>query len=397
MSAVSDRRKIDIMKKRTIGIIVGIAAVAAVFLIYQLCFKEKKTDAAGTSAGYTISVAELTGSGAVGAVNRFSGVVEAEETWSVNQNPDSKVKEILVSVGDMVKAGDVLFTYDTEKYKTDQAQAEIDLERLNNELETIGQTIAQLQADQKKAKASEQADYTIRIQDAELQQKQKELDIRSKEIEIRKLIDNQEHASVTSQIDGVVHSINDSESSTSNSDSGFITVMKTDDLRIKGTVNEQNIGQITVGSPVIVHSRVDENQTWSGMISDINTESTVNNQSSYLFGNSDTGGSNYYFYVTLENSEGLMLGQHVYLEDDLGQTETTELDGIWIPSYFVADADTEHPYVQVQNAAGAVEKREVKTGEYDEELMIIQVVEGLEPEDLLALPDNVEIAEGESA
>ena len=385
------------MKKRLIGIIIGIAAVAAAFLIWKFLFKKEDTGSAGNSSGYTISVAELTGSAAVGAVNRFSGVVEAEETWSVNQNPDSKVKEILVSVGDMVKAGDVLFIYDTEKYVSDQAQAEIDLERLNNELDSIGKAIAQLQEDQKKAKASEQADYTIRIQDAELQYKQKELDIRSKEIEIRKLVENQEHAAVTSQIDGVIHSINDSENSNSSSDNGFITVMKTDDLRIKGTVNEQNIGQIMVGNPVIVHSRVDEKQTWSGIISDINTESTVNNQSSYLFGNSDSGGSNYYFYVTLESSDGLMLGQHVYLEDDLGQADTDELDGIWIPSYYVADADTEHPYVQVQNTAGEIEKREVKTGENDEELMIIQILEGLEPEDMLALPDNVEIAEGEGA
>ena len=385
------------MKKRLIGIIIGIAAVAAAFLIWKFLLKKEDTGSAGNSSGYTISVAELTGSAAVGAVNRFSGVVEAEETWSVNQNPDSKVKEILVSVGDMVKAGDVLFIYDTEKYVSDQAQAEIDLERLNNELDSIGKAIAQLQEDQKKAKASEQADYTIRIQDAELQYKQKELDIRSKEIEIRKLVENQEHAAVTSQIDGVIHSINDSENSNSSSDNGFITVMKTDDLRIKGTVNEQNIGQIMVGNPVIVHSRVDEKQTWSGIISDINTESTVNNQSSYLFGNSDSGGSNYYFYVTLESSDGLMLGQHVYLEDDLGQADTDELDGIWIPSYYVADADTEHPYVQVQNTAGEIEKREVKTGENDEELMIIQILEGLEPEDMLALPDNVEIAEGEGA
>ena len=382
------------MKKRTIGILVVIAAAAGALLIGRTLFKDKETAETGDSAGYTISVAELTKSGTVGAVNRFSGVVEAEETWSVNQNPDSKIKEILVSPGDMVKAGDVLFIYDTEKYESDQAQAEIDLERLNNELESIAQTIAQLQENQKKAKASEQADYTIRIQDAELQYKQKELDIRSKEIEIRKLIANQEHASVTSQIDGVVHSVNDKESTSSNSEDGFIKVMKTDALRIKGTVNEQNIGQITVGSPVIVHSRVDENQTWSGVISDINTESTVNNQSSY-FGNSDTGGSNYYFYVTLDKSDGLMLGQHVYLEDDLGQENTAAREGIWIPSYYVVDADTDHPYVQVQDTSGKIVKREVKTGDSDEDLMQIQIADDLTPEDLLVLPENAEISKGD--
>ena len=382
------------MKKRIIGIIIVIAAAAALLLIWRFFLTRKETAEAVDSAGYTVSVAELTKSGTVGAVNRFSGVVEAEETWTVNQNPDSKIKEILVSPGDMVKAGDVLFIYDTEKYESDQAQAEIDLERLNNELESLGQTIAQLQTDQKKAKASEQADYTIRIQDAELQYKQKELDIRSKEIEIKKLIANQEHASVTSQIDGVVHSVNDKQSTGTSSDDGFIKVMKTDALRIKGTVNEQNIGQIMVGSPVIVHSRVDEKQTWSGVISDINTESTVNNQSSY-FGSTDNGGSNYNFYVTLEKSEGLMLGQHVYLENDLGQEKTAAREGIWIPSYYVVDADTDHPYVQIQDTSGKIVKQEVKTGESDEALMQIQIADGLTPEDLLVLPENAEISKGD--
>lgn len=386
------------MKKRTIGIIIGIAAAAAAgLLLWKFFFSEKNTAAAGDSVGYTVTVGELMGSGTVGAVNRFGGVVEAEETWSVNQNPDSTVKEILVSAGDMVKAGDVLFVYDTEKYKTDQEQAEIDLERLKNELESIGQTIEQLQADQKKAKASEQADYTIRIQDAELQYKQKELDIRSKEIEIRKLIENQEHAAVTSQIDGVVHSVNEGDSGSANSDNSFIKVMKTDDLRIKGTVNEQNIGQIMVGNPVIVHSRVDEKQTWKGFVSDINTESTVNNQSSFYFGSSDTGGSSYNFYVKLENCEGLMLGQHVYLEDDLGQEDAAEREGIWIPSYYVVDAGSGDPYVLTQNASGSAEKQKVRTGEEDEDLMLIQILEGLSEKDVLVLPENVEVHEGDKA
>ena len=386
------------MKKRTIGIIIGIAAAAAAFLfIWKFFLSDREIDSAGDSVGYTISVRELTGSGAVGSINRFSGVVEAEKTWSVNKNPDSTVKEILVSAGDIVKAGDVLFIYDTEKYKSDQEQAEIDLERLKNELESIEQTIAKLQEDQKKAKASEQADYTVRIQDTELQKKQKELDIRSKELEIRKLKENQDHAAVTSQIDGVIHSVNDGKSSSGSADDGFITVMNTDNLRIKGTVNEQNIGQIMVGSSVIVHSRVDDKQTWSGVISDINTENAVNKQSSYYLGNSDTGGSNYYFYVELENSDGMMLGQHVYLEEDLGQGEASEREGIWIPSYYIVDKDSGSQYVMIQKESGSTEKREVKTGERDENLMLVQILDGLELEDVLVLPDNVEVAKGDGA
>ena len=382
------------MKKKTAILIILAAAAAAALLIWRLGFAGHKTESVSVDAGYTVSVKELSGSSTLGAVNRFSGVVEAEKKWSVNKNPDSTVKEILVSVGDEVKAGDVLFVYDTEKYKSDQEQAEIDLERLNNELETLAQTIVQLQNEQRRASASEQADYTVRIQDAELQQKQKELDVRSKEIDIRKLKENQEHASVTSEIDGVVNAVNDGESGNSSTDDGFITIMNTEDMRIKGTVNEQNIGQIVKGSEIIAYSRVDEKQTWRGTVTEVNTESTVNNQGSYYFGNSDSGSSNYYFYVSLESSDGLMLGQHVYLEENLGQMDTEDAEGLWIPSVYVTEEGGK-TYVLAQDASGKIEKREVTTGETDEGLMTVQITDGLTEEDVIALPENLETVEGD--
>ena len=307
------------MKKKTVIIILCIIAAAALALLWYFgIIRNRGADESAEAASGAVMGELSEEDAAIGSRNLFAGVAEAQETWSVRQNPDSTVKEILVSVGDEVKKGDPLFIYDTEKYKSDQEQAEIDLERLNNELESIITTIEQLQKDQQKAKASEQADYTIRIQDAELQQKQKELDIRSKNVAIQKLIENQQNATVVSEIDGVVRSINNgTESDYSNSDdsNSFITVMKTGDLRIKGTINEQNIGDIMVGSPVLVHSRVDKNKTWNGTISEINTDSAVSSQNSMFYGGGgDSNSSSYRFYVKLDSCEDLMIGQHVYLE-----------------------------------------------------------------------------------
>ena len=165
------------MNKKAVGIIVIIcAAAAAVFLLWKFVFTDTENAAAASETAAVTTLTDLREQGgAIGSNNHFAGVVEAQETWSVKQNPDSTIKEVFVSVGDEVKKGDALFVYDIEKYKQDQEQAEIELERMNNELAAIGTMIEQLQKDQKKAKASEQADYTIRIQDAELQQKQKEL------------------------------------------------------------------------------------------------------------------------------------------------------------------------------------------------------------------------------
>ena len=52
-----------------------------------------------------------------------------------------------------------------------------------------------------------------------------------------------------------------------------------------------------------------------------------------------TSSSTYPFYVNLDSSEGLMLGQHVYIEPDEGQDE--KKSGIWLNDYFIVDADTD--------------------------------------------------------
>ena len=47
-----------------------------------------------------------------GTTNRFSGVVEAQDSWKIKLDGDKKVKEVFVKVGDEVKEGDQLFSYD---------------------------------------------------------------------------------------------------------------------------------------------------------------------------------------------------------------------------------------------------------------------------------------------
>ena len=47
--------------------------------------------------------------------------------------------------------------------------------------------------------------------------------------------------------------------------------------------------------------------------------------------------TSYPFYVELESSEGLLLGQHVYIEQDNGLEEREE--GIWLDEAFLVDAN----------------------------------------------------------
>jgi HlyD family secretion protein len=113
------------------------------------------------------------------------------------------------------------------------------------------------------------------------------------------------------------------------------------------------------------------------------------NSSSYWYSDSsdsDTNSSTYPFYVDLDSSDGLMLGQHVYIEPDNGQEDVKT--GVWISEYYIVDADTASPYVWAANEKERLEKRSVVLGEYDEGLGEYEIISGLTEDDSIAFPDD---------
>ena len=63
---------------------------------------------------------------------------------------------------------------------------------------------------------------------------------------------------IKSKIPGVVKNINTAGNDDTGSGGAYMTILATGEFQIKGKVNEQNIGGISEGQAVIVHSRVDE-------------------------------------------------------------------------------------------------------------------------------------------
>ena len=367
-------------KKRwiLIGAAIIVVAAAGLFLV------RRTGGQAGTA--YVDTVASLTGQGnGLGITNRFAGTVESQETWSVNKNSDVEVEEIYVKVGQTVEEGEILFRYDITKYEEERQEAEIELERMNNEYESIKETLAQLEKDKQKASASEQGNYTIQIKEQELALKDKELDIKLKEGEFEKLSSNIEGAEVASAISGVVKSINDGTSSDENEESGFITVMKVGDYRVKGLVSEQNISEVAVGGRVTVYSRVNDD-TWSGKISKVDTENPESNNN-YYGNNGSNKGSRYPFYVELDSSEGLIMGQHVYIEPAKDEANKG-IKGIWVDEYLIDQTDPEQPFVW-KDVNGRIRKQKVKLGDVNEEIGQVQVLEGLALTDSIAIPSEM--------
>lgn len=374
-------------KKKIILAAVAVVVIAAIaFLVWFL-----HGGSSGSSGGvYVQAVSDLNGASA-GLANRYSGVIETQKTESVEFDSSKMLKEILVSEGDRVSKGDPLFTYDTQSIELEIQQAELEIDRMNTTISNDNAQIAQLQKDMNAASSADKLGFSAQIQELQAEIAQTEYNIKSKQAEIDKLNASIANATVCAGMDGTVDAIADidairngtnlaSDGSPSNV---YITILADGDYRVKGKISEQNIYEISEGTPVIVRSRVDESVTWTGTIASIDTQAEQDNNNYYSSGES---ASNYAFYVNLDSIDGLMLGQHVTIEMDYGQAGVKE--GIWLNSGWIVQEEDGSAYVWAAKSGGAkLEKRTVELGEYDADTDEYQILSGLETSEYLAWPD----------
>lgn len=377
------------MKKKTAAVACGTVFVVLAGAGALWWFVSGK-EAGNETIVYVNTIEQMFGlSGGNGLQNRFAGVVEAKGTHKVEKDYEKTVKEILVEEGQEVSVGTPLFTYDTDQMQEKLEQAKLDMERMQAELTAMKDSISKLEAEKSKAPAEQQASLTLDLQQAQLDLKKKEFEEISKKKEIERLEADMTNTTVVSEISGVVKSIQKDGSQNNgygNEDSAFITILETGTFRVKGSINEQNMNSLTEGDRVVVFSRLDSSQTWTGTVSKIDREKAQSNNNYYGgYGEGDTRSSSYPFYIELDNADGLMIGQHVYLQPDSGMT--TEKEGLWLPEYFISDTGST-AYVWADNGNDRLEKRYIKLGAYDEYLMEYEIRDGLTAMDAITFPEE---------
>ena len=376
-------------KKKTILAIVIVLVLAA---IAALIWFLRGSGSSSSNSVYIQSVNDVNAAG-ISSVNRYSGVIETQKTDKVEFDTSKTFKEIYVNEGDRVAKGDALFSYDTESIELQIQQAQLSIEKLNTTVANDNDQITQLQKDMASASSADKPSYSAQIQELQAEIAQTQYDIKTKQAEIDKLNNSISSATVTAKMDGTVESIADldaliagnSTDTSGNQSNVYITILADGDLRVKGKASEQNVQSLYQDMTVIVRSRVDQSITWTGTISSIDTQSSSDDNNNY-YSTSGERASNYAFYVNLDNIDGLMLGQHVTIEPDYGQT--TVKDGIWLSSGWITQNDDGTAYVWAAKSEGAkLEKRTVELGEYDSNLDEYQITSGLETSDYLAWPD----------
>ena len=342
-------------------------------------------------------VSDLSAMGGIAPTDRFSGIVVSESVTEIKKDSDKVIDQVYVKQGDDVKEGQQLFSYDTEQLQLTLDKQRLEAEQLQSSIESYTEQITQLEKDRDRTwSSSDKLKYTLQIQTNQIDLKESELKLKTKQSEVQKSEHLLANAVVTSPVDGRITSLGDGQTDENGNPKPYITIQQTGTLRVKGTLNEMQRGAVQEGNRIRIESRVDPSAVWTGTVTLVDYENP--NQSSgnrYMSSSSDdmSNSTKYPFYVELDSGDGMLLGEHVYLSVE--QEESSEpLEGLTLGSAFVCFDEEGNSYVWADNGQGRLEKRTVELGDYDGMMDVYQILSGLSETDYVAYPDEATCIEG---
>ena len=358
----------------------------AAALVCALCLTLSACGGSGTAV-YVQSVERLAAMGGIAPGNRFLGLVVSEHTAEVTRDADKTIQELLVKEGDDVKEGQPLFRYDTEELQLNLDKKNLELEQLKSSIESYKEKIKTLERERSGLSGTAKLQYTVEIQSAQVDQKEAELKLKTKEDEVKKAQELLDNSTVTSPITGRVQKINENDTTDSDGKpAAYITIQQSGAYRVKGVLGELQRGSLKEGDRVKLVPRTEENAAWTGTVTLVDyenpTQGSDTDRYSGMSSDEMTSASRYPFYVELDSTDGLMLGQHLYIELDTG----TDAPGVGISGTFLCYNEDGSAYVWAEKG-GKLEKRAVTLGDYDPMTDVQKITEGLSLEDYIAYPD----------
>lgn len=342
------------------------------------------------TAVFVQRVGDLAQMGSMGVQDRYSGIVVSESVTEIRKDSEKTVEELWVHVGDDVTEGQKLFTYDTEELQLTLEKQTLQAQQLEA---TITNSIAQIEKLEKaveKASSADKPEYFLQIRTAQVEQAEAELNLKTKQSEIKKSQHLLENAVVTSPVTGRVTSISESGTDDSGKPKAYITIQKTGSFRVKGILNEMQRGSIQEGNRLRIESRLDPDQFWTGTVTLVDYENPTQGNSNGMNGSSDEMGnsSRYPFYVELDSSEGLLLGQHLYLSAAAEEEDFSKFGSdVLLSTAFVCNAEDGSSYVWLDDN-GKLKKQEIVLDAYDPATDAYYIAYSLTEDDYVAFPDE---------
>lgn len=251
-------------------------------------------------------------SGVTVSADKFAGVVVSENAVEIQRDMDKNIQDLYVSVGDEVRINEKLFSYDVDELKLTIDKQELEMDRLEAQIKEHTTQITNLEKQIKNEQDKEvKATLELQLRSVKADKTQAEYDKSALQTEINYNKKIAANADVRSPIAGTIRAINEEGEP-------YITIQQAGAYQVKGTLNELSLNAgIMEGVAVTVLSRVDPELTWNGTVTLVDYNNTMSNGYDEMYGYVSDSGMNtstsYPFYITLDMTDGLLLGQHVYI------------------------------------------------------------------------------------
>lgn len=335
---------------------------------------------------------------AVTSSDKFAGVVVSENVIEIDRDTEQKLDELYVAVGDVVRVNEKLFEYDTDTLSLTIDKQQLEIDKLTQQIKDLTTQKTNLEKQIKKEKdknTKATLELTLRSVTADLTQAN--YDKKSLQAEINYNKDMLKDAVVRSPIKGVVRSIDENGSP-------YITIQQDGAFQVKGTLNELSLNAgIMEGVGVTILSRTDPTAFWTGTVTLVDYNTTDEGETDNMFGgyvDPMASSTSYPFYITLDSTDGLLLGQHVYIQISAAGIGDELLR---IPEGYILDIATdEETYLTTGYVWGVdmetmtLVKLPVTLGEYDPTYGTYVILDGITPESFLADPADKGVKEGAS-
>ncbi|WP_242309677.1 efflux RND transporter periplasmic adaptor subunit [Bacillus cereus group sp. BfR-BA-01331] len=300
----------------------------------------------------------------------------------ISFDPTKGTDELAAKKGDEVKKGQLLFKYNDPITKQGVTEAEMQKKIAQKEVTLHQKQIDAAKQKLKKDKNAGLPEEALKASEIEVQQLEPQLEMKKFEVEkademIKAAKEKLNTLSVTSPADGVIDDI--VKIADEKSGMNGITLRHAGPFKVKGQLSEYELTNMKVGQEVTVSSKVVAGKTWTGKVTEIGSTPLMSMDENKTV-------SNYPFTVTLDNSEGLQNGFHVYVMSKSGEATGTIVPKTSILKkgdktvvYVVKDGKAKEQVVTVEFETGSEAKVSgVKKGEQIISTPTVNLKDGME-------------------
>ena len=264
------------MKKKSYYIV----AIIVIFFIGVNLYLLFKEDSKAERTVYVNEWSRIEGGDVIQTFDTEGIALPDSELYVYFDGQQGNMASFYVEEGDVITAGTPLFSYDTKELEDQKSTVEIEIDRLQDELESVELKISELKKIDTKAPSrnnnSQDSEVNVvvdtstivesnieeSIAAAEGDERKIEAELSAAKKKLARLNERIDDVTVFSDTDGQVIRINEDLTAP-------IITIASNNLQVEGILSEQQMKEVNVGQKVKLYSALHD-QSYSGVISKIN-------------------------------------------------------------------------------------------------------------------------------